>query len=90
MKKCKSICENVGCDPNWVDEEEVRFHIEKLAFKRIQNWDANHRCNRHLLRQATTGERLSYTFMPSAIGTYIHVKCHSCGQVFDATDTSTW
>ena len=56
---------------------------EKLAkFQKI---------HKHLNKSpVTAGGKFVYSFNPTGVGTYVYIKCLSCGKEKDITDIKNW
>lgn len=39
---------------------------------------------------STLGGKISVTFVPAGLGSYISLKCNVCGETKDITDISDW
>ncbi|CAM4321538.1 hypothetical protein [Paenibacillus typhae] len=55
------------------------FEITKEMKKKIKEWDSCKAID-------VSGAKFSYTFIPTSLGTVIHVNCDICKRTLDLTD----
>jgi hypothetical protein len=70
----------------------TEFSLTNEELERIKEWDNTHECTikrKHNMDRyvGAIGGRLSITFIPTSIGTFITVKC-CCGEELDVADGS--
>lgn len=65
----------------------IKFSLTKEQEKKLNKWIK--KGNRNVSR-ATTGERLRYCFMPTAIGTIVFVQDAVTGEEINLSDYENW
>lgn len=68
----------------------MNFHIPLDGINKFNKWNKEHiKTCKYYQDSGTIGERLTYEFTPTGIGTIIKIKC-ACGEEIDLTDYENW
>lgn len=59
------------------------FDLDEQQVKKGNDWAVRHKCSRKG-HYGTVGDKFSFTFVPTGIGTFVTVHC-SCGKEKDLT-----
>ena len=81
----------------YIPPKETRIPLCYLSAKEYEDsrefQQAHRNCCRKVLKKeffSSTGGGFSYIVTPTGIGDCITIRCNSCGEKKDITDTSSW
>lgn len=67
-----------------ISGQTVSFTLDEDQVRTANAWAARHSCSRKGM-YGTVGDKFSYQFVPTGIGTFVSIHC-SCGKSKDLTN----